>query len=386
MSKKSLTNNERITMVQEKLNSEYKVISVREDILKSGKKKYYYTIKHISEYCGNHVFEIRGDKCKGKICPICDTKYKKNTCSFKHDVAKLVGDEYTVLGEYINNKTKIDIIHNSCGEIYNVSPEKFLNGNRCTHCGKRKKYSEDEIKNIIKNASNSEYEMVGSYRGYGNNNSIKHHKCGNIWDTTLVNLLGGEGDNKVIKHGCPFCSGNDKKNLEYYKEKVDRMTNGEFTVLESIDYINNRSPIEIRHNCEKCDYHVWQTRPDNFMERKRCPACTASESESAGERELRAYIESLVECYEKEYSKGILDGKEIDILTKNNIGFEYNGNYWHKEIDDYTEESRFKPIGYHKDKIKKAKEKDIILYHIWESQWKNNKDKVKEFIKKALGL
>lgn len=35
--------------------------------------------------------------------------------NFIEDVRNLVGTEYTVLGEYVNNKTKITLIHNKCG-------------------------------------------------------------------------------------------------------------------------------------------------------------------------------------------------------------------------------------------------------------------------------
>ena len=52
---------------------------------------------------------------------------------FKNDVMELVGNEYTVMGDYINNKTKITMIHNKCGYHWYVQPSHFLSGSRC--CG-----------------------------------------------------------------------------------------------------------------------------------------------------------------------------------------------------------------------------------------------------------
>ena len=46
----------------------------------------------------------------------------------------LVGDEYSVLGEYTNAITKIKVRHNTCGYEYNVRRNHFLNGRRCPNC------------------------------------------------------------------------------------------------------------------------------------------------------------------------------------------------------------------------------------------------------------
>lgn len=65
----------------------------------------------------------------------------------------------------------------------------------------------------------------------------------------------------------------------------------------------------------------------------------------------------------------ILEGKEIDILLPDlNIGFEYDGIYWHKDRKQYDKE---------KDDL--AQYKGIILYHINEER--NKKDKLTNFKK-----
>lgn len=42
---------------------------------------------------------------------------KRTTDEYKEEVFKLVGDEYTVVGEYIATKTKIGMLHKNCGEV-----------------------------------------------------------------------------------------------------------------------------------------------------------------------------------------------------------------------------------------------------------------------------
>lgn len=64
---------------------------------------------------------------------------KKTTEDFKKDVYELVGDEYSVLGEYINRKIKIQMRHNICGNKYEVAPSGFIfQGSRCPKCSRRK--------------------------------------------------------------------------------------------------------------------------------------------------------------------------------------------------------------------------------------------------------
>jgi hypothetical protein len=63
----------------------------------------------------------------------------------------------------------------------------------------------------------------------------------------------------------------------------------------------------------------------------------------------------------KQSDRTILNGKEIDLLF-NNTGIEIHGNLFHTEIFGK------KPIQYHLNKSKLAKEKNINLYHIFEDE------------------
>lgn len=85
---------------------------------------------------------------RGRRCPQCFKNHKKTTDIFKKEIFELIGDEYTVLGEYVDTKTKILMLHNLCGYTYNVAPNKFLTGRRCPQCGESK--GEQEIKKHLK--------------------------------------------------------------------------------------------------------------------------------------------------------------------------------------------------------------------------------------------
>lgn len=87
---------------------------------------------------------------------------KKTTEIFKKEVFELVGDEYDVLGEYINALAHILIRHNKCGNEYPVAPAKFLYGNRCPICSSSK--GENFISSfLIKHSINYKHNI--SYGG-----------------------------------------------------------------------------------------------------------------------------------------------------------------------------------------------------------------------------
>ena len=63
---------------------------------------------------------------------------RKTTREFKQEVYNLVGNEYSVLGEYVTNKIKIKMKHNLCGNEFEMTPNRFLSGNRCRECWKKR--------------------------------------------------------------------------------------------------------------------------------------------------------------------------------------------------------------------------------------------------------
>ena len=76
--------------------------------------------------------------------------------------------------------------------------------------------------------------------------------------------------------------------------------------------------------------------------------------------------------------KTILKNSELDIFIQDkNIGFEFNGIYWHDE--------RHKEQDYHKHKTKNFLEKNIQIYHIWEDDWNFHNEIVKSRICSILG-
>ena len=95
---------------------------------------------------------------------------------------------------------------------------------------------------------------------------------------------------------------------------------------------------------------------------------------SESERELREYIKSICNCEIKANTKEVIYPFELDTyIPDKSIAIEFNGNYWHSDIN----------VGrhYHKDKTLRCAKKGIRLIHIFEYEWDSNKDKIKNYLR-----
>lgn len=101
-------------------------------------------------------------------------------------------------------------------------------------------------------------------------------------------------------------------------------------------------------------------------------------SVSNGEIDVRNFIKSIY-TGKIIYNDRKLIGTEIDIFIPDlNLGFEYNGLYWHSEIN--------KKKDYHYSKYKKSCKNNIVLIQIYEDEWINKQEIVKSRIKNLLHL
>ena len=99
------------------------------------------------------------------------------------------------------------------------------------------------------------------------------------------------------------------------------------------------------------------------------------------EKEVVKFIESITDYTVKENVKKYNIHKkryEIDILIDElNLGFEFNGLYWHSEL--------YKEPGYHIGKSMDSKNGGIKLIHIWEDDWTYNQNICKSIISNSIG-
>lgn len=123
---------------------------------------------------------------------------RKTDEQFKKEVFDLVSDEYIFLDAYVNAMTKLRVRHNKCGNTYEVKPNIFLNGNRCSYCYGTPKKTNAQFKQEVKNLVGDEYSVLGEYQGTHTKIKMRHNTCGNIFLPTPKCFLRGSR--------CPFCN------------------------------------------------------------------------------------------------------------------------------------------------------------------------------------
>jgi len=166
----------------------------------------------------------------------------------------------------------------------------------------------------------------------------------------------------------------EEKNAIVEKYRKSRLNDVAYTtlisreLLEELCVIKRMSAIAISKqlNCAESavayaiDKHELEYRP--------------IQQRSSLECELYNYIKSI-DC---RAIQSYWDKKEIDIfIPELNLGFEFNGVYWHSEAN--------RTSNYHSEKIQYFYDRDIRYIQIWEDDWVNNQEVVKKFIKNIIG-
>jgi len=271
----------------------------------------------------NHIY-------KGRGCPKCNNKIPL-TVNEIQDLSDNIHDfEYLVI-KTIRKKSKNFIIlkHLICDHKFDVDTYKHLNQkSRCPKCFKKEKLSVDIIRNRIFDLYRNEYELLSkSYISIDKKLTIKHNKCGNIWDITGNNFL-----NK--KNRCPKCFKPDKYTISSIQEKSDLFHNNEYEIL-SKEYINSNHKILISH--KKCGFQ-WKVFILNHLNKKTgCPKCYSSK----GEMEILNFLELNNIKYIREYKfEGCLSIKKYPLkfdfyCPLLNLCIEFDGEQHFRSIEHF---------------------------------------------------
>lgn len=210
---------------------------------------------------------------------------RKTTVEFKNEVTILTNGEYELASEYVNNQTKVEIIHHKCGNHYMVTPNVFKNGRRCPYCNGGVKSSKEEFLKKVKELVGDEYTVDGDYvNGHTKIRMIHNTESPHEYLVTPTWFLAGSR--------CPKCRGLSKKTQEQFTKEVFDLVGDEYTVLG--EYQRNSIKIEFKHNIANCN-RTFSMTPKDFLRGMRCPLC----KESKGER----MISEILDRYNIDYTR-----------------------------------------------------------------------------------
>lgn len=169
------------------------------------------------------------------------------------------------------------------------------------------------------------------------------------------------------------------KTEEYKSKRKDHTITEEyrknrFAITREDGYVKYLGNSISLFNCEMG--HQFEIKSDSYHGRKTsginfCTICNPiGDNRSIKQSEVYDFIDAN---YCGEIIQSYRDKLEIDIyLPDLNIGFEFNGLYWHS---DYRRDKK-----YHINKTDYFYKKGIRIFHIWEDDWHYKRDIIKSMI------
>jgi len=150
-------------------------------------------------------------------------------------------------------------------------------------------------------------------------------------------------------------------------------------LLPQIIDLNHNHRMDIPSIREKLNINSSNSEILKFIKSKDYNVKLHSYNDSRGEKEIREYInnELGIECYS---TKITFNNKQYELdcyCPSHNLAIEYCGEYWHSL-------NKGVPKKYHYNKFKWAEDQGIKLITIWEHEWKENTDLLKNMIKSRL--
>lgn len=141
------------------------------------------------------------------------------------------------------------------------------------------------------------------------------------------------------------------------------------------------------NKCTLCESKTFEIDKNVFVQRSSqstviCPIkLPLMGNASLAETELLDYIKSIYDGEIETGDRSIISPLELDIaIPDKHIAIEFNGVFWHSDFNPRMCKT------YHRDKSLKCRDKGYQLLHIWEDDWYNRKDIIKDYIKSKLGL
>ena len=427
-----------------------RAVKVHGDRYDYSKTEYNGADKKLCIKCKIHgeFWQLPNNHLKGCNCPECaklelkEKSRKKEEISFRTRALILNRSKYDYSKvEYKNSHEKVCIICPEHGEFWQ-SPNSHLNGKGCPKCGtikfsKKKTLSKEEFLERSKKIHGNKYDY----------SLVKYDGC--YVPVKIICPKHGIFEQKPIMHykgyGCKECAkelmhSKFSSNKDTFIEKA-RKVHGDKYDYSNVNYYNGKTKVCIicpehgefwqtpnshlsGHGCKKCSIEeindACRVTYDEFIERSKkvhgtkydyskvnfkrvkdkvkvicpvhgefeqeayhhmigcaCPNCTVGTSNC--EKEIVSFLkDNGLNVIEK--NREIIKPYEIDIfLPDKNIGIEYNGILWHSE-------KYGKGKDYHYKKMILAKENSIKLIQIFEDEWIQNKNLVKEKLLHIIGI
>ena len=236
------------------------------------------------------------------------------------DRLRLIKPNIDVMGEYKNQRTKIQVKCKDCKHIWMANPYDLLSGHGCPKCryinnSNRTRMSHNMFLERLKQI-NPHIIVLGQYQTSQQKINVKCAICQHTWQVKPNTLLNGSG--------CANCAGLKKKTTNEFKDDL-RKINPTIDVLG--EYLGNRTGIKVQ--CKSCGY-IWAPTGKALLNGRGCPQCSKSGTSFMEQFILAACKNVLGDDAVVSRDRDIL-GIELDIyIPSKALAIEPGSWFWHE--------------------------------------------------------
>ena len=334
-----------------------------------------------------------------------------------------------------NSKYKITAICEICNSETIISLEKYYKNKNnhnyysCKKCSREKfkltnnklfgfdnPMQKNEIKEKVKNTNLKKYGFETSLLNhdvkekikktnldkFGFDSHLKNNEIRNKIKKTMIEKYGAEypiqndkiktkiSDTNLKRYGTKYPAQNEKIKIKTTNTNLRKY--GNISPMKS-DIVKNKLAEKFKNKysdiniinvegkhlyiiCKECN-HSYKISKTTFNYKladnvSLCPKCNPP-SNSVKESDILDLISNIYNGKIISNDKEILKPLELDIyLPELKLAIEYNGIYWHNELN--------KDDDYHLNKTEECEKQDIQLIHIYEDDWLYKQDIVKSII------
>lgn len=249
----------------------------------------------------------------------------------------LVNPNIEVVGEYKNQRTKIQVKCKICGHAWLGNPGDLLSGHGCPKCryinnSKRSRMSHEIFIERLSQI-NPHIIVLDQYVTSQQAIAVRCEHCQYEWMVKPNTLLNGIG--------CANCARLKKKTTNEFIEDLSKI-NPTIDVLG--EYLGNRSCIKVR--CQLCG-HIWSPTGKSLLNGRGCPQCS-----KAGTSFMEQFI--LAACKKVLGDDAVISrdretlGVELDIyIPSKSLAIEPGSWFWHENafVGDVEKRLRAKAKG-----------------------------------------
>ena len=304
----------------------------------------------------NKIYDIKvkdlTSGCKSIITAKCDICGNEKNITYK---------------EYCRNTKNYNIFccSNKCATVKNKKTSIIKYG--VDHYSKTKEFIEKTKETSLNKFGVEYYTQTEEYKKIIKDKNINYYDRIDKKKETLTKKYGVDNYHKSTNYL-------DKKEeiIQKYKNTITKKLLNKYDNLISTDNTNYIFLCNKNHEF-KISRELLKNR--SKLNTEICTICNPVGSSKSGyEIQLEEFISNNISTKIIKNGRLVLDKEyELDIyLPELNLAFEFNGLYWHCEIN--------KPNNYHKDKSDICDKKGIQLIHIYEDDWLYKSDIVKSMI------